>query len=865
METAGFGKAKTSTYDSVRSAATYLAGLSTIAASYIGLTWSALLVPAINPAATPLWPPTGFALALVLLGGYRTWPAILAGPFFSHLLASQSLIECGSIGIGTLLGAFAGTWLIVRCSNGRQTFDTPSSIAKFAIISFAPTTMISSAIVLAGFFITNQPSSSDAIATWSTWWLADAAGSVVIVPVLVLWAMMPLRSSSKWNLLESIAVSVLVAIIGIIAYSPLIGSNLISEDLNAVLPPHRGLLGFMILLPLMWAGLRGNRRSVATAALIFVGTAAWGFSTDSDPFSRTDLTGALLSLFVLSISVSVPPLALAAEIATRQRTEAHLLSVQDQLNRQIERKNLALDSAKRHFQFLINGVVDYAIFALDKEGHVTSWNSTAQKIMGYSTEEIVGKHFGLFYRPDERRAGSPARTLESAIQEGKHEVEGWRIRKNGTLFFVTGSVSSYRDDSGNLIGFINILRDATERRDAEEKLVQAREQLATSQKMEAIGKLTGGIAHDFNNLLMIIGGSAQIFARLLDPKLPKAIEAIQTAAKRGETLTRQLLTFSRHQHLSPTVIDLNTSIRNMRTMIESSLRGNIVYNENLGEGVWPVKVDLAELELAIVNIAVNARDAMPNGGSFTLSVNDVTIDQAIGDNRLTGVFFAIALSDTGTGIPPNLMSKMFDPFFTTKEVGKGTGLGLSQVYGFAHQAGGTVTADSKVGQGTTITIYLPYCADEEITGPVAKTEAQDFQRRRVLVVDDNVDVAEVTSSLFEHLGYETIYRDSAEAALKLLEAGTKIDLVFSDIVMPGTIDGVGLAREIGSRYPNLPVALTTGYSDAAIAAPSNLRILPKPFDAEALRDFIQDLAPPKVMKTSGVPLASSRADALRKT
>jgi len=386
-----------------------------------------------------------------------------------------------------------------------------------------------------------------------------------------------------------------------------------------------------------------------------------------------------------------------------------------------------------------------------------------------------------------------------------------------------------------------------------------------SQKMEAIGKLTGGIAHDFNNLLMIIGGSAQIFARLLDPKLPKAIEAIQTAAKRGETLTRQLLTFSRHQHLSPTVVDLNAAMKNMRTMIESSLRGNIVYNENLGDGVWPVRVDLAELELAIVNIAVNARDAMPNGGTFTLSVNDVTIDQAIGDNRLRGVFFAVALNDTGTGIPPNLMSKMFDPFFTTKEVGKGTGLGLSQVYGFAHQAGGTVTADSKVGQGTTITVYLPYCADEQITGPAGKTKVLNPQRQTVLVVDDNVDVAEVTSSLFENLGYETIYRDSAEAALKLLEAGTKIDLVFSDIVMPGTIDGVGLAREIGSRYPNLPVALTTGYSDAAIAAPPNLRILRKPFDADALKDLIRDITPPKLVKTSAVLPASGTAGALHKT
>jgi len=850
MERARFAKAEISAFVSARSAATYLVELSIAAASYVGLAESALLLPAINPAATPLWPPTGFALALVLLRGYRIWPAILVGCLSPYLMAGRSLPELGSVAIGTLLAAFAGTWLISRWSNGHQTFDTPSGIAKFAIISFAPTTMISSTIALAGFILANQPGFSDSVVTWLTWWLADAAGTLVIAPVVVLWAMMPLRGFSRWNLLELVAVSILVSVIGIVAYSPLVGSSLIGNDLNVLLP-YRSLLGFVVLLPLMWAGLRGNQRNVATAALIFFGIAVWGFSVGSDPFPKTDLNGALLSLFVLSISVSVPPLALAAAIATRQNTEAYLLSVQDQLNRQIERKNLALNSVRRHFQILIEGVVDYAIFALDKEGHIASWNSAAQKIMGYTAEEIIGKHFGIFYRPDERRAGAPDRALELASQRGKHEVEGWRIRKNGTPFFITGSVASTRDDAGNLLGFINILRDATERRDAEEKLVQAREQLAMSQKMEAIGKLTGGIAHDFNNLLMIIGGSAQIFARLLDPKLPRAIEAIQNAAKRGESLTRQLLTFSRHQHLSPTVVDLNASIKNMRTMIESSLRGNIVYNENIGDGVWPVKVDLAELELAIVNIAVNARDAMPSGGTFTLSVSDVTINQEVGDNRLEGAFLAIAFSDTGTGIPPNLLSKMFDPFFTTKEVGKGTGLGLSQVYGFAHQAGGTVTADSEVGQGTTITVYLPSCADEQITSKKAsaKTKARHSQRQTVLVVDDSADVAEVTSSLFEHLGYETIYRDSAEAALKLLEAGTKIDLVFSDIVMPGTIDGVGLAREIRSQYPNLPVVLTTGYSDAAKEAPSNLRILRKPFDIEALRDFIHDITASEIIDT----------------
>jgi CheY-like chemotaxis protein len=279
-------------------------------------------------------------------------------------------------------------------------------------------------------------------------------------------------------------------------------------------------------------------------------------------------------------------------------------------------------------------------------------------------------------------------------------------------------------------------------------------------------------------------------------------------------------------------------------MIESSLRGNIVYNEEIGSDIWPVKVDLAEMELAIVNIAVNARDAMPNGGAFTLTAGNIKGNVEFDGNHHDGSFVAIAFSDTGMGIPPNLLSKIFDPFFTTKEVGKGTGLGLSQVYGFAHQAGGTVQVESNVGQGTTMTIYLPSCLGEEIASEdIAEIDAPHSQRPMVLVVDDSAEVAEVTSSLFEHLGYDTVYRDSAEAALKLLAESPKIDLVFSDIVMPGTIDGVGLASEVRSRYPHLPVLLTTGYSDAAQAAPPDLRILRKPFDTDALRGFIQEMTP----------------------
>jgi CheY-like chemotaxis protein len=283
----------------------------------------------------------------------------------------------------------------------------------------------------------------------------------------------------------------------------------------------------------------------------------------------------------------------------------------------------------------------------------------------------------------------------------------------------------------------------------------------------------------------------------------------------------------------------------MRPMIESSLRGNIVYRETIEERPVFTKVDAAELELAIVNLAVNARDAMPNGGNFTLSLSVSDDPPASVGNPRDRNFAVIEFRDTGTGIPPNLLSKIFDPFFTTKEVGKGTGLGLSQVYGFAHQAGGTIRAESKVGQGTTFTIYLPVCAENELPTSTPSQNAASL-RPKVLVVDDNPDVAEVTSALFEHLGYDPAYRDSAEAALQYLDNGGDADLIFSDIVMPGSIDGIGLANELRRRHPNVPIVLTTGYSDAVQSVPAELQVIRKPFDSETLRQIVHKALEPEL-------------------
>jgi PAS domain S-box-containing protein len=832
MPTAGNSGLKSAAPPAFLRTIVYGLEIAIIAVLYVGVASTALLFPAITAIQTPLWPPSGLALALILLRGYRIWPGILIGSFSAIAISNGMLTAQGAaIAIATTLGALAGARLINYWSYGTKTFSTPLGIARFLLVAFVPTAMLSTAGAISGQLFIAPIDFHGLAVTAAIWWLADAVASMIVAPVIVLWATPPLREAARLDLPETAGIVTGAAIIGAIAFLPAMVGAL------KPLLPYQSVCAFLILLPLIWASLRGNQRAAATAALIFCGLAAWGFV---DTTGAASSPNSLLLLSAVAISMAIAPLFLSTAVAGYNYRQTNLLSELSRMKLDFEETQAALQSTKRRFQIFLESVSDYAIFVLDSSGHVASWNGTAQKIIGYTAQEIVGKHFSVFYRPDERRAGVPNRALELAVQKERHEMEGWRIRKNGTPFFVTGVLTAIRDDNSNLLGFASVIRDATERRNTQEKLVEAREQLAMAQKMEAIGKLTGGIAHDFNNLLMIIGGSAQLFKRLLDPKLPRAIEALQSAAKRGETLTRQLLTFSRRQHLSPTIVDLNASIRNIRPMIESSLRGNIVYKEAINPKLWPVKVDLAELELAIVNIAVNARDAMPNGGVFALTAENVTVNNDSSEDGHTGDFVAIEFSDSGTGIPPDLLSKIFDPFFTTKEVGKGSGLGLSQVYGFAHQAEGTVRAESKVGLGTAITVYLPSYAGVAIEAPKIADTAR-AARPMVLIVDDSAEVAEVTSSLFEHLGYDTVYCDSAEAALRLLADGTKIDLVFSDIVMPGTIDGVGLASEVQARYPHLPVILTTGYSDAAQTAPPSLPILRKPFDADALRSFMQSL------------------------
>jgi PAS domain S-box-containing protein len=499
----------------------------------------------------------------------------------------------------------------------------------------------------------------------------------------------------------------------------------------------------------------------------------------------------------------------------------------------------ALRDTERHFRLLVSGVTDYALYMLSLEGYVSSWNAGGENIKGYAAAEIIGQHFSRFYSEADRAAGKPARALALARETGRYEEEGWRVRKDGSFFWASVVIDAIRNDNGELIGFAKITRDITERRDAQVALERVQQQLAESRKMEAIGQLTGGVAHDFNNLLMIVTGHIQILKKnaALDPKALRAALAIEHAAERGATLTRQLLTFARRLRVNPQAFHARHQIDAIREVLATGLGNNVRLAVNVPRDSLPIIVDSGEFEIALVNLVMNARDAMPEGGTVTIAAKNTRLGE--GEAAPAGYYLAITVEDTGVGIPPDIVPKVFDPFFTTKPVGKGTGLGLSQVHGFAHQAGGTVKIASTLGQGTTITLYLPSANHSTLD---AETEQTDKAASgTVLLVEDNPDVASASAGLLEQLGYAVRWVPNAEAALQEIDQNG-IDLVLSDIVMPGSVDGLELARIIKNRYPALPILLATGYSEAARNVRADFPILLKPYQLHELSRALAQLS-----------------------
>jgi signal transduction histidine kinase/ActR/RegA family two-component response regulator len=683
--------------------------LSAVGTIYFFLVRLGLELASVYPIATAIWPPAGFALFAVLLGGYRVVPAIFAAAYVANAVSSGPSYAAAATAAGNAFEAFAGGFLVNWWAGGRNAFAVSTGIAKFiliAILAAAISASVGSGVNL-GLGASGRIEQFDwekFAYMWFPWWLGDLAAVLMITPAMVLWVTDRPRSFDLRPLLESTAIFAAAGAFGAVAFSPLTAGM-----------PSAVALAVLAVLPPIWAALRRGPRDTATAALILLGFAFCGSIFGGDPLARSVRAESSTFLLVCMIGIAMPSLVLAADAAQRRRTERIL-------------------------------------------------------------------------------------------------------------------------------------------RDTRRELGQAREQFAQSQKMEAVGQLTGGVAHDFNNLLTVIVGNLNIAQRHLESlteapaeRLRRLINNAMRGAERATTITKHLLAFSRKQPLDPKPLNINRLVHGLSDFLRRTLGETITLDIIGADGLWQAEADPVQLEAAILNLAVNARDSMAAGGKLTIATENSFLDEKYCRQHgelVAGPYVQIAVSDTGTGMSKDVLERVFEPFFTTKKAGQGTGLGLSQVYGFVKQSSGHVEIDSELGKGTTVAIYLPALPGNVREEQTAEREvAAADAAPTILLVEDDHDVRAYVVEILRELHYWVLEAHDADSALGLIDRNdVRVDLLLADLVLPG-MNGGQLAKEVIARQPEARVLFMTGYSRDAIVdqwpVDTGIEMLHKPLTQDAIEQKVR--------------------------
>jgi PAS domain S-box-containing protein len=782
-------------------------------AAALGLQWAQ-----VSGAGSPVWPAFGISLAALILWGRSLWPAIFLGRLLAGLAvgSDQPLpAEIAIAAINSFADVFAATVLLwlgfdSRLRSLRDTLWLIGAVAGSAAISASlgtATLTLSSALSL-----------ENAATVWSGWWFGNIVAGLTIAPLILSWFSHGFGGFTIRRSLHLAACLTTVVTLGWLIFHP--------ESYPSWRTWH--------LFPaLIWAALAFDVRGASAALLLSSALAIWGVTGGAGTFENGGT--ASLSFAQQFIAVSSVTILLLAAIGDERRRIESLARL------------AALASSSPD-----------AIIGYGTDGKITSWNAAAEKVFGYTAEEAIGRNIGLLKPSDEgeRFAPTPADLFDRAMAGGNIDVETIRRSKDGELIDVHVTGARLLGPRGEILGALSVLRDIRARKGTERalqelnttletkvaerttELVKAQEQLRQSQKMEAIGQLTGGVAHDFNNLLTIIRGSADLLRRegIAEIKKRKYIEAISETADRAAKLTSQLLAFARRQALKPESFDAAERVRRIADMIRTVLGPRITVEVHaLCDGCF-ITADVAQFETALINIAVNARDAMGGEGDLRISV-EVTghAPDYLTSTGSQSEFVAVKISDSGIGIPEEVLGQVFEPFFTTKTIGRGTGLGLSQVYGFARQSGGDVLLESEVGKGTTVSLIFPRVQEHD-EQPTSELNKQSLPSpKRILLVEDNREVGQFAMQLLMELGHTVTYAESGELALKQLERRAEAyDLVFTDVMMPG-MSGIELAEEVRQLYPSLRVVLTSGYSDVlAQKGDHGFDLLQKPYSMEAL-------------------------------
>jgi len=756
----------------------------------------------------PFWPPNALLLAVLLRSNFSRWPLWLGGAMVAAFAANMLLIAEPTLGamlsVVNIMEVVVSAVLMRRFAAGQPiTLTEGSHLLAFAAFGgiVGPATGASCAAAILAF-----SGAAQFWPGWITWWIADAMGILLFGPLFL-----------------SVDSKILQRFTAPGPRAELLTIVLVSTGAAYLRYAHSTFsLGFLVVPVLLWAAYRFGIFGCSLAAAIYAPIAAWstvhGYSRVArieflDPTGRIQYLQMALGITVLSA------LAVAHLIAQRERYA----------------KSLAESEVR------LRAIVDHAhdaYVAMDHDGRIVMWSPEAERAFGWSADEALGRQLAQTIVPPEHR-DDHYRGLRRFIETGEQRVLNRRLEltalhRDGHEFPVELTIATFA--VGDKPFFSAFIRDMTERRRLEEMLRQ-------TQKLEAIGRLAGGIAHTFNNLFQVIFGNLDLAARRApDQRVRDPLEKVLHAAERGAAVTRQLLAFAREQALKPEWVAPSETLGATASLIRQSLSSNISVETDIPSNLWATRIDVTELELALVHLGLNARDAMPAGGTLRIAATNRTLrDSHMG---LDGEYLVLEIADSGAGIPPEVLPRIFDPFFSTNDPAQSRGLGLRQVHGFAYQSGGAVDVKSQPGRGTIFTLYLPASRDVTIDEAAVKEPSADARHKfaTVLIVEDDLDVAEVTAGLLEECGFEVKLTYQGGTALDMLRRGDRVDVILSDIMMPGGISGMPLAEEVRNLSLQVPVLLATGYSDAAAdAASRGLPIITKPYTMEELCTSIAEL------------------------
>ena len=781
-----------------------------LVAIYFAIAKLGLRYATIGPSISPVWPPTGLAIAALVLLGLRYWPAILAGAFLANATTDIPILAAFGIACGNAAEAALAASLLLWRQGARLSFDDLGSVRTLVGVAAPLGAVVSAAVGAITLLLAHVISPGTFLLGVALWWAGDYLGALVVTPVLLTWS-----DASRARMADRGSIELALVVAGAVLAAAVVFGNLIPP---ALLQP--AYFPYLLFPFVIGAALRFGPRG-ATLLTLIVALLAVAFTVrGGGPFVMHSVPSTDIALLIYVGVLAITGLFMSPVIARRQRAESALREAHAQLQAVIDSSPLAM-------------------YTVDADGTARSWNPAAASLYGWSAAEVIGGPISVIAEDHASQRDIRERVFRGETLRG---IETTKRRKDGAPVTVSMAAAPLYDASGRITGAMLIAADLTEMRRLEVQYRQA-------QKMEAVGRLAGGIAHDFNNLLTaILGTSGLVLENVaIDPRTRLDVQEIEKAAKRAAGLTRQLLVFSRQQVLEPRILDLNAVVRDMERMLERLIGENVQLHTQLASGVGAVQADPGQLQQAIMNLVVNARDAMPDGGRVTIETTDVELDpRQLEAHNLTqpGKYVLLAVHDTGVGMDAATKARLFEPFFTTKEPGRGTGLGLATVYSIVKQSGGYIWAYSEPGHGTTFKVYLPRV--DGTPEKISQTPATfAVGSETVLVVEDQAEVRALTTRILKARGYTVLEAASAEDALRLVDGYVKrIDLLLTDVVMPG-VNGRDLAERLTVLRRDLKVLFVSGYTGEAIRQHGLLELgaafLQKPFTPEVLARKVREV------------------------